>query len=122
MQSLFARHGGEIFAGTGDGFFVGFPSVDSALACAIGSKGQWTRSGSALAFILRRRVGMPEGSVAAASTRLRTWALGSAGEIVASTSTLLLATVEVPIAAVRTMAKGLPGEMEVATLNLDGLV
>ena len=41
----------------------------------------------------------------------------------ASTSTLLLATVEVPIAAVRTIElKGLPGEMEVATLNLDGLV
>ena len=39
VQSLFARHGGEIFAGTGDGFFVGFPSVDSALACAIGIQG-----------------------------------------------------------------------------------
>ena len=50
-------------------------------------------------------------------------ALGAGGDVVASISTLALATKEVHTGAVRTIElKGLPGEMEVATLKLDTLV
>ena len=43
LRSLFATHRGEVYTGTGDGFFVGFQSVDNASCARLLSKQRWTR-------------------------------------------------------------------------------
>lgn len=120
LRSQFATHHGEVYTGTGDGFFVGFPSVDSAIACAIAIQGSVdevnVRIGIHFAEANRDPGGISGRGVHEAA---RISALGSGGEVVASTSTLALATDEIPVRAIRTVElKGLPGSVEVATLVL----
>ena len=98
LRSLFATHRGEVYTGTGDGFFVGFQSVDNALDvrdCYPSSDGRgqdphWDSLCRGEPRCWRR-------SVAAAYTRRRgSRRLGAGGDVVASTSTLALATMDVP--------------------------
>ena len=124
LLSLFAEHCGEVYTGTGDGFFTGFPSVDSALACAIAIQSAMdevgVRIGVHYAEASRNCGGMSGRGVHEAA---RISALGAGGEIIASTATLALATGNVRSREVRTAElKGLPGEIEVATLEFDALV
>ncbi len=89
LRSLFATHRGEIYTGTGDGFFVGFPSVDSALLCAIAIQAETNevrvRIGVHFAEASRDAGGISGRGVHEAA---RISALGAGGDIVASTSTL----------------------------------
>ncbi len=124
LRSLFAEHRGEVYTGTGDGFFIGFPSVDSAMACALAIQSAIdevrVRIGVHFAEANRDSGGISGRGVHEAA---RISALGAGGEIVASTATLALATGKIRSRAVRTVVlKGLPGEMEVATLQFDALV
>jgi len=124
LRSLFATHRGEVYTGTGDGFFVGFHSVDNALMCAIAIQAAMDevriRIGVHFAEASRDAGGISGRGVHEAA---RISALGAGGDVVASTSTLALATEDLRTRAVRTLQlKGLPGEMEVATLELDALV
>jgi class 3 adenylate cyclase/ATP/maltotriose-dependent transcriptional regulator MalT len=124
LRSLFATHRGEVFTGTGDGFFVGFPSVDSAFACAVAIQAAMddvrVRIGVHFAEVSRDAGGISGRGVHEAA---RISALGAGGEIVASAATLALATGEIRTRAERTVElKGLPGEMEVAKLDFDALV
>ena len=123
LRSLFTTHRGEVYTGTGDGFFVGFPSVDNALLCAIAIQATMdevkVRIGVHFAEASRDAGGISGRGVHEAA---RISALGAGGDVVASTSTLALATMNVPTGPVRTIElKGLPGEMEVATLELVAL-
>lgn len=124
LRSLFAEHRGEVYTGTGDGFFIGFPSVDSSMACALAIQSAIdevrVRIGVHFAEANRDSGGISGRGVHEAA---RISALGAGGEIVASTATLALATGKIRSRAVRTVVlKGLPGEMEVATLQFDALV
>ncbi len=124
LRSLFAAHHGEVYTGTGDGFFVGFSSVDGALGCAMAIQAAMdevrVRIGIHFAKANRDAGGISGRGVHEAA---RISALGAGGEIVASTSTLALAKGKIRTRAERTVElKGLPGEMEVATLELDVLV
>ena len=124
LQSLFAEHHGEVYTGTGDGFFIGFPSVDSALACAMAIQSAMDEVGVRIGVHYAEASRDPGGiSGRGVHEAARIAALGAGGEIVASTATLALATGKVRSRAVRTVElRGLPGEMEVATLEFDALV
>ncbi len=123
LRSLFVAHRGEVYTGTGDGFFVGFASVDNALACAMAIQAATdevrVRIGVHFAETNRDRRGISGRGVHEAA---RISALGAGGEIVASRSTLELASGKIRISGERTVElKGLPGDMEVATLEFHSL-
>ena len=58
LRKLFAEHGGEEVAHTGDGFFVAFSNADEAVACAIDIQRSLTEHRRAHGFAPQVRVGL----------------------------------------------------------------
>lgn len=119
LRDLFARHRGKVLTGTGDGFFVGFPTSDDALDCAAEIQGTVeevrVRIGVHLAEVNRDRDGYSGRGVHEAA---RISALGAGGDIVVSSAALQGTAASRRTYGTRTVElKGLPGEMEVAFLD-----
>jgi len=117
-RGLFGRHRGEELTGTGDGFFVGFPTADGALDCALDIERTIeevrVRVGVHYTEASRDHAGLSGRGVHEAA---RISALGSGGDIVVSSVTLERASKHYPTRETRTVGlKGLPGEMQVAYL------
>jgi class 3 adenylate cyclase len=118
LRGLFGRYGGEELTGTGDGFFVGFPTADAALDCALDIQRSIeevrVRVGVHYTEVSRDQGGLSGRGVHEAA---RISALGSGGDIVVSGATLERATKPYRTREIRTVGlKGLPGEMQVAYL------
>jgi class 3 adenylate cyclase len=58
LRSLFAEHKGEEVVATGDGFFVGFDSPDSALACAVAIQRKLAEHRRSAGFAPKVRIGV----------------------------------------------------------------
>jgi class 3 adenylate cyclase len=58
LRGLFAAHGGEEVAATGDGFFVGFDSPEAALACAVAIQRRLTEHRQTAGFAPQVRIGV----------------------------------------------------------------
>jgi class 3 adenylate cyclase len=118
LRDLFGRHGGKELTGTGDGFFVGFSTPDSALECALAIQDTVEE--------VKVRVGVHFTEVNLDSSGLsgrgvheaaRISALGAGGDIVVSRATLDRAAKSYRTRETRMVSlKGLPGETEVAYL------
>jgi class 3 adenylate cyclase len=120
LRSMFDSYDGELFVGTGDGFFVGFRDVDNALSCAIAIQGALdevrVRIGIHFAEVSRDAGGLSGRGV---HETARISALAAGGEVIVSTSTLARATGTLLTQAARKVElKGLPGKMEIAILQL----
>ena len=118
LRELFRRHGGDELTGTGDGFFVGFPTADAALDCALDVQRTVeevrVRVGVHFTEANRDQGGLSGRGVHEAA---RISALGAGGDIVVSHATLEQATKPYPTRETRTVClKGLPGEMQIAYL------
>ncbi|MDP9336274.1 MAG: adenylate/guanylate cyclase domain-containing protein [Actinomycetota bacterium] len=118
LRELFGRYRGEELTGTGDGFFVGFPTADSALDCALDIQRTVeqvrVRVGVHFTEASRDQSGLSGRGVHEAA---RISAIGSGGDVVVSTATLERATKRYPTRETRTVGlKGLPGEMQIAYL------
>ncbi len=119
LRELFARHGGEVLTGTGDGFFVGFPTADGALDCAADIhqtvQDLRVRIGVHFAEVNRDSGGYSGRGVHEAA---RISALGAGGDIVVSAATLERATTARSIRETQTVVlKGLPGETQISFLD-----
>lgn len=120
LRELFERHGGEILSGTGDGFFVGFPTPDAGLDCALdiqrAPQDVRVRVGVHYAEASRDHGGFSGRGVHEAA---RISALGCGGDIVVSAATLEHTTKHYPTRDAQTVGlKGLPGEMQIAYLEV----
>ena len=118
LRELFRRYGGDELTGTGDGFFVGFPTADAALDCALDVQRTVdevrVRVGVHFTEANRDQGGLSGRGVHEAA---RISALGAGGDIVVSHVTLEQATKPYPTRETRTVSlKGLPGEMQIAYL------
>ncbi len=97
LRKLFAEHGGEEVAHTGDGFFVAFESADEAVSCAIAIQQALADHRKAHGFSPQVRVGLHATEAAEVKGNYhgkgvheaaRIGALAEGGEILASASTL----------------------------------
>ncbi|MEX2538275.1 MAG: adenylate/guanylate cyclase domain-containing protein [Actinomycetota bacterium] len=97
LRKLFAEHGGEEVAHTGDGFFVAFANADDAVACAIAVQRSLVEHRRAHGFSPQVRVGVHATEAAEVKGNYhgkgvheaaRIGALADAGEIVISSSSL----------------------------------
>jgi len=97
LRKLFAEHGGEEVAQTGDGFFVAFEGADEAVACAIDIQRSLADHRRAHGFAPQVRVGLHATEAAEVQGNYhgkgvheaaRIGALAEGGEILASASTL----------------------------------
>lgn len=118
LREIFGRYSGDEFLDTGDGFFVGFPTADAALDCALDIQRTVedvrVRIGVHFTVASRDQSGLSGRGVHEAA---RISALGSGGDVVVSTTTLQHATKPYPTSGTRTVGlKGLPGDMQIAYL------
>jgi class 3 adenylate cyclase len=127
LRSLFAAHSGEVAHHTGDGFFVAFEDVRSALACAVAVQRALAEHRRAHGFAPVVRIGVH----AAEATRrgqdysggevhkaARIAALAEGGEILASAETLTWADGELTVSGSREVAlKGITQPVEVARIE-----
>jgi class 3 adenylate cyclase len=97
LQSLFASHGGEVGHHTGDGFFVAFPDVRSALRCAVAVQRTLAEHRRTHGFALLVRIGIHAGEATRRGQdygggevhkAARIAALAEGGEILASEETV----------------------------------
>jgi class 3 adenylate cyclase len=97
LRKLFAEHGGEEVAHTGDGFFVAFEGADEAVACAIAIQRSLADHRRAHGFSPQVRVGLHATEAAEVQGNYhgkgvheaaRIGALAEGGEILASVSSL----------------------------------
>lgn len=97
LRSLFVAHKGEEVVGTGDGFFVGFDSPDSALACAVAIQRRLAEHRRAHGFAPQVRIGVHASDATQVGTNFRgkgvheaarIAALAEGNEIVASSATV----------------------------------
>jgi class 3 adenylate cyclase len=97
LRKLFAEHGGEEVAHTGDGFFVAFANADEAVACAIDIQRSLADHRRAHGFAPQVRVGLHATEAAEVKGNYhgkgvheaaRIGAIAEGGEIVVSVSTL----------------------------------
>jgi class 3 adenylate cyclase len=97
LRKLFAEHGGEEVAHTGDGFFVAFANADEAVACAIDIQRSLADHRRAHGFAPQVRVGLHATEAAEVKGNYhgkgvheaaRIGAIADGGEIVVSVSTL----------------------------------
>jgi class 3 adenylate cyclase len=97
LRKLFAEHGGEEVAHTGDGFFVAFVGADEAVTCAIAIQQSLAEHRRAHGFAPQVRVGLHATEAAEVQGNYhgkgvheaaRIGALAEGGEILASASTL----------------------------------
>jgi class 3 adenylate cyclase len=97
LRSLFASHGGEVGHPTGDGFFVAFREVRSALRCAVAVQRTLAEHRRAHGFALLVRIGIHAGEAtrrgqdyggAEVHKAARIAALAEGGEILASQETV----------------------------------
>jgi len=96
LRSLFADHDGEVIDSAGDGFFVGFDSPDSALACAVAIQRRLAEHRKSSGFAPQLRIGVHASEATQTSRAFRgkgvheaarIAALAGAAEILASTAT-----------------------------------
>jgi class 3 adenylate cyclase len=97
LRKLFAEHGGEEIAHTGDGFFIAFASAEDAAACAVAIQRSLAEHRRAHGFAPQVRIGLHATEAAEVKgnyhgkgvhVAARIGALAEAGEILASASTL----------------------------------
>jgi class 3 adenylate cyclase len=97
LRSLFASHGGEVGHPTGDGFFVAFEDVPSALRCAVAVQRALAEHRRTHGFALQVRIGIHAGEATRRGQdygggevhkAARIAALAEGGEILASQETL----------------------------------
>ena len=97
LRKLFAEHGGEEVAHTGDGFFVAFANADEAVACAIDIQRSLADHRRAHGFAPQVRLGLHATEAAEVKGNYhgkgvheaaRIGAIAEGGEIVVSVSTL----------------------------------
>jgi class 3 adenylate cyclase len=97
LRKLFAEHGGEEVAHTGDGFFVAFANADDAVACAIAIQRSLVEHRRAHGFSPQVRIGVHATEAAEVKGNYhgkgvheaaRIGALADAGEILISSSSL----------------------------------
>lgn len=120
LRRLFTRFGGEEVTDTGDGFFVSFPTADAALGCAMSIQREVedvrVRIGVHLAEAIRHGR-QYNGRGIHETARISATAAG--GEIVVSRATLERSGADYAVERSCSVAlKGLPGEMELAYLEL----
>lgn len=105
FRSLFASYGGQVGHPTGDGFFVAFPEVGSALRCAVEVQRALSEHRRAEGFSLSVRIGIHAGEAtrrgedyggAEVHRAARIAALAEGGEIYASRATVDAAGIEIP--------------------------
>jgi class 3 adenylate cyclase len=97
LRKLFAEHGGEEVAHTGDGFFIAFEGADEAVACAIAIQRSLAEHRLAHGFAPQVRIGVHATEAAEVKGNYhgkgvheaaRIGALADGGEILTSASTL----------------------------------
>ena len=97
LRKLFAEHGGEEVAHTGDGFFVAFENADEAAACAVAIQRSLVDHRRAHGFSPQVRIGLHATEAAEVKGNYhgkgvheaaRIGALAEGGEIIVSVSTL----------------------------------
>lgn len=126
LRALFAAHQGEEVVGTGDGFFVGFDSPEAAIACAVAIQRRLAEHRRRHGFAPQVRVGVHASEAAQVGRNFRgkgvheaarIAALGGAGEIVASASTLGTASPYRASEPRPVTLKGISEPMEVVTID-----
>lgn len=127
LRSLFSEHDGEEVDHTGDGFFVSFPDGGSAVRCAVAIQRRLSEHRREHGFAPQVRIGLH--TAPAVRTKdsytgrgvheaARIGALGGAGEIVASRSTVADAAGSVSISPPRAVElKGIAAPVEVVTIG-----
>lgn len=127
LRACFERHGGAEVDHAGDGFFVAFASVDQAFNCAIAIQCRLAEHGDQHGFAPQVRIGVhaaeawqlgTEYSGKGVHEAARIAAVGAAGEIVASRSTLAAAVRRIQYHNEREVRlKGFSTPMTVATVQ-----
>jgi len=96
LREQFVAFDGEVVSGTGDGFFVGFDSPDSAIGCAVAIQRRLDEQRRRQGFALKVRVGLHASDVTRVGSdyrgrgvheAARISALAEGGEILASRET-----------------------------------
>jgi class 3 adenylate cyclase len=124
LRSLFVAHHGEEVVTTGDGFFVGFDSPDTALACAVGIQRTLAEHRRAHGFAPQVRIGVHASDANQVGRNYigkgvheaaRIAALAGGGEIFASKQT---ASPQFAVSEPRAVAlKGVSEPMEIVTVE-----
>jgi class 3 adenylate cyclase len=127
LRSLFASHGGEVAHHTGDGFFVAFEDVRSALSCAVAVQRALAEHRRAHGFAPLVRIGVHAGegtrrgqdfSGGQVHKAARIASSAEGGEILASAETLVDAYGEFKVSELREVAlKGVAKLAEVARIE-----
>jgi adenylate cyclase len=127
LRDLFCEHAGEEITHAGDGFFVAFADVPSAIACAVEIQRTLDRHRREHGFALPVRIGLH------ATTALRTAedyagrgvheaariaALAQGSEIIASQAALALAPTDVRVGEPRSVElKGVAEPLQIAAID-----
>lgn len=126
LQSIFRAHGGEQVEHRGDGYFVAFPSADSAVDCAIAIHRSLVEHRRAHGFSPRVRIGVHRAEAARTGETYqgkgvheaaRIAASAEGDEILVSADTLAALSKEVPAGEARTLTlKGIAQPMQVRSV------
>lgn len=127
LRDLFVAHGGEEISHAGDGFFVAFPSVSAAIACAVEIQRTLDSHRRQQGFALAVRIGLHAATAARTADgyagrgvheAARIGGLAQGAEIVASHAVLVLAPPGVRRGQTRLIElKGLDEPVEVVTIE-----
>ena len=126
LRSFFAAHSGEEVGTTGDGFFIGFDSPDSAMACAVAIQRGLADHRKQQGFAPQVRIGLHASEAAQVEKDFRgkgvheaarIAALAEGGEIVASKATVG-SSAQYPTSEPRTVTlKGIAEPVEVISID-----
>ena len=126
LRSLFAAHKGREAKSTGDGFFVGFDSPETALGCAVAIQRRLAEHRKQHGFAPQVRIGLHASEAAQVGTNFlgkgvheaaRIAAMAKAGEILASKATVGPEPVH-PVSEARTVSlRGISEPVEVVLVE-----
>ena len=128
LQAEFNDHGGEVINHTGDGFFVSFPDIRSALECAVDVQRRLRSQRREQGFAPSIRIGIHAGDATRSRAgytgkgvhvAARIGAEASAEEILVSTATLAgLGDLDIPVSEPRSVQlKGVPDPVAVSAVE-----
>jgi class 3 adenylate cyclase len=127
LQKIFAAHGGEEVEHRGDGYFVAFPTADSALECAVAIQRSLAEHRRAHGFSPKVRIGVHRAEAARTGQTYqgkgvheaaRISALADGDEILVSVETLEAAGKSVPAGEPRSVSlKGIARPIQVASVD-----
>ncbi len=125
LRALFAAHRGEEVTSTGDGFFVGFDTPESALSCAVAIQRRLAEHRQAHGFAPQVRIGVHASQATQVAQQFRgkgvheaarIAALAEGGEILASRETTAESRYDVSEPRAVTL-KGIAEQMEVVAVR-----